>query len=133
MKTRYARVSANEKEKIVSLVALSPLPRRRALGQLGLAKSTYYRWLRRQVEGRLDDRRGGLRVPWNKLRAEEKELVASQARASPELSPRQLALGITDTEGIHVSESTVYRILKREGLIEAAQVVGFKAGKEYHR
>lgn len=35
--------------------------------------------------------------------------------------------------GLYVSESTVYRILKREGLIKAAEVVAFKAGKEYHR
>lgn len=38
-----------------------------------------------------------------------------------------------DCEGWYVSESTVYRILKREGLIKPAEVVGFKASKEYHR
>jgi putative transposase len=31
-----------------------------------------------------------------------------------------------------VSESTAYRILKREGLIKAAEVVGFEAAVEYH-
>ncbi len=34
---------------------------------------------------------------------------------------------------MYVSESTVFRILKREGLIKPAEVVGFKAGKEYQR
>jgi len=48
-------------------------------------------------------------------------------------SPRQLALRITDTEGLYISESTVYRVLKQEGLIKPAEVVGFKAAKEYHR
>lgn len=43
------------------------------------------------------------------------------------------ALTIINTERWYVSESTVYRILKREGLIKAAELVGFKAGKEYHR
>ena len=51
---------------------------------------------------------------------------------APELSPRQLALRLTDTGGFYVSESTVYRILKREGLIKAAEVVGFRAADEYH-
>jgi putative transposase len=32
-----------------------------------------------------------------------------------------------------VSESTVYRILKQEGLIKQAQIIGFKAYKEYRR
>jgi putative transposase len=126
-------VSAQEKREILTLVADSNLPRRRALAQLGLPKSTYYRWLRRQAEGRLHNRKGGSPTPWNKLRAEEEEKVLSLARASPELSARQLALRIVDTEGVYLSESTVYRILKREGLIKPVELVGFKAGKEYHR
>lgn len=72
-------------------------------------------------------------MPWNKLQPEETERVLSLARASPELSPRQLALTLTDTRGTYISESTAYRVLKREGLIKPAEVVGFKAGKEYHR
>jgi transposase InsO family protein len=126
-------VSAIEKGEILALVASSGLPRRRALTQLGLPKSTYYRWLRRQAERRLQDRKGGSPLPWNKLRPEEESKILSQARASPELSARQLALRIVDFEGLYVSESTVFRILKREGLIKPAEIVGFKAGKEYHR
>ncbi len=56
----------------------------------------------------------------------------SEARSSPELSCRQLARKITDSGTTYVSESTVYRILKREGLIKPAELIGFKAGKEYH-
>jgi putative transposase len=40
---------------------------------------------------------------------------------------------IVDADGLYVSESTVFRILKREGLIKPADVVGFKAGRKYHR
>lgn len=126
-------MSAQEKGRILALVARSGLPTRRALVQLGFPRSTYYRWLERQTEGRLQDRKGGSPVPWNKLQPEERERVLSLARASPELSPRQLALTLTDTRGTYISESTVYRVLKREGLIKPAEVVGFKAGKEYHR
>ena len=126
-------MSAIEKRKILVLVADSGLPRRRALIQLGMPKSTYYRWLRRQTEGRLQDKKGGSPLPWNKLRPEEEAKILTQARASPELSARQLALKLVDNEGWYVSESTVFRILKREGLIKPAEIIGFKAGKEYHR
>ena len=126
-------MSVIEKSEILSLVAGSGLPRRRALAQLGLAKSTYYRWLSRQAVGMLQDRKGGSPVPWNKLRPEEEEMILVQARAFPELSSRELALRIVDVEGLYVSESTVFRALKQEGLIKPAEIVGFKAGKEYHR
>ena len=126
-------MSVIEKSEILSLVAGSGLPRRRALAQLGLAKSTYYRWLSRQAVGMLQDRKGGSPVPWNKLRHEEEEMILVQARAFPELSSRELALRIVDVEGLYVSESTVFRALKQEGLIKPAEIVGFKAGKEYHR
>ena len=126
-------MSAIEKRDILDLVTESGLPRRRALAQLGLPKSTYYRWLKRQIEGRLQDKKSGSPIPWNKLNPEEEEKIVNQARASPELSPRQLALRIVDSGGIYISESSVYRILKREGLIKPAEIVGFKAGKEYHR
>jgi len=87
-------VSVIQKSEILVLVAESGLPRRRALEQLGLPKSTYYRWLRRQDEGRLRDRKGGSPIPWNRLRPKEEARILTQARASPELSPRQLALRI---------------------------------------
>lgn len=126
-------MSAQDKSEILALVSDSGLPRRRALVQLGLPKSTYYRWLSRQTEGRLQDNKGGSSLPWNKLRPEEESKILIQARASPELSARQLALKFVDSERWYVSESTVFRILKREGLIKPADIVGFKAGKEYHR
>jgi putative transposase len=118
---------------ILALVADSGLPCRRALDQLGLAKSTYYRWLSRQAKGSLEDRKGGSPTPWNKLSPEEEHRILLLARTLPELSSRQLALTLVDTENVYVSESTVYRILRREGLIRPAEILGFKAAKEYHR
>jgi len=96
---------------------------------LGIPRRTYYNWVRRQKEG------GGVgrRTPWNRLRAEEEVAVVAQARGSPELSPRQLAFRVVDQLDYWVSESTVYRILRREGLVKKAVVKGFAAGKEYHR
>jgi transposase InsO family protein len=126
-------MSAAEKRKILTMVADSGLPRRRALEHLGLPRSTYYRWLKRQGEGSLQDKKGGSPVPWNKLKPGEEAKILAQARASPELSCRQLAWQLVDEEKWYVSESTVFRILKREGLIKPAEVIGFKAGKEYRR
>jgi putative transposase len=126
-------VSTMEKSEILFKVAGSGLPRRKALAQLRLAKSTYYRWLRRQAEGRAQDRKSGSPIPWNKLRPEEEKRIFVLARALPELSCRELALRIVDGDGSYVSESTIFRVLKRVGLIKPAEIVGFKAGKEYHR
>jgi putative transposase len=123
-----------EKAALIALVRGSPLPHKQVLTQLGLPRSTYYRWCRRRgVAFSLGDKKPGASVPWNRLRPEEEQAVLALARASPELSPRELALQITDAGAFSVSESTCYRILKRNGLVKPAEVVGFKATKEYHR
>ena len=122
-------MSAAEKTMILATVASSTLPRRQVLRELGVPKSTYYRWLRRP---QLDDRPGGGPTPWNRLSPREEQEVLAVARRSPELSCRQLAAGITDNKGFSVSESTVYRILRREGLVKSPEMQ-LKAGKEYHR
>ena len=126
-------MGSGDKAEIIEVVGRSGLPCSRALAQLRLPRSTYYRWLKRLSESRLEYRKGGSRIPWNKLRPEEESRVLALARDSPELSCRQLALTITDTRREHLSESTVYRVLKRAGLIKAVEIVGFKAGKEYRR
>jgi len=122
-------MSGVEQATILVSVAASPLPKRQVLKNLGVPKSTYYRWLRRP---RLDDRPGGGPTPWNRLSPPEEQAVLEVARRSPELSCRQLAAWITDNRGFSVSESTVYRILRREGLVKSAEMQ-LKADKEYHR
>ena len=126
-------MSAEGKAEILTLVSRSGLPRSRALAQLRLPRSTYYRWLKRLSEDRLKDNKGGSPIPWNKIRPEEEARILAEARASPELSCRQLALTITDSKGTYLSESTVYRVLKKAGLIKPAEIIGFKAAKEYRR
>ena len=54
------------------------------------------------------------------------------ARESPEWSSRQLATWITDHLRLSVGGSTVYRILKREGLVKPPEMK-LLAGKEYQR
>jgi hypothetical protein len=45
----------------------------------------------------------------------EEEMILVLARAFPELSWRELALRIVDAEALYVSESIIFRALKREG------------------
>ncbi len=54
------------------------------------------------------------------------------ARESPEWSSRQLATWVTDHLRLSVGESTVYRLLKREGLVKPPETQ-LLAGKEYQR
>lgn len=100
---------------------------------LGIAEATYYRWKRRlrMRSGQLKDRPGGPRRAWNRLRPQEEEAILELAQERPALSPREVAWTITDQGRVSVSESTVYRALKRAGLVKPAEVVGFAAGKEY--
>ena len=125
-------MSAPEKAEVVTKVSSSPLPKRKVLRELGIPKSTYYRWLRRQNQQGLEDRPGGDQPPCNRLTIQEERSVLLSAREMPELSCRQLAAWITDNQGFSVSESSVYRILGREGLVKRPEM-RLAAGKEYHR
>ena len=96
-----------------------------------MSNTGYYRWLRRKDQHGLEDRLGGGRSPWNRLTPQEVHRILWAAREMPELSCRQLAAWTTDNQGFSVSESAVYRILRREGLVKRAEM-RLAAGKEYH-
>jgi putative transposase len=118
-------VKPGEKAEIMSQVENQPGNKRRLLAELGIARSTYYRW-RRTLPGPKISRR-----PWNQVTPNEERRILSIAREYPELSSRQLSAWITDNEGFAVSESTVYRLLRREGLVKR-QEEQLPAAKEYH-
>jgi len=126
-------MSTEEKARVLATIAASSLSKSRALAELGVPRRTYYNWLGQEESDSKASGVGRNRVVWNRLRVEEEKVVIAQARASPELSPRQLAFKLVDEYGCWVSESTVYRVLRREGLIKRVEVKGFVAGKEYHR
>jgi transposase len=54
---------------------------------------------------------------WNSIPEEQKDLVVEIALEHTELSSRELAHKITDEQGVFISESSVYRILKQRDLI----------------
>ena len=128
----YQRMSGSENAEVLAKVASSGFSKRQVLGELGVPRSTYYRWLRRKEQQGLEDKAGGGNPPWNKLTPQEVDSVLAAAREMPELSCRQLAAWTTDNRGFSVSESTVYRILRREDLVKRTELQ-LAAGKEYHR
>ncbi len=123
-------MSADEKLQVLERVEASPGSRRRVMAELGIPKSTYYRWRARQGQGRLEDRSSNIRS-WNALTPEEEVVVLEIAMEHTDLSSRQLATWITDHKVFSVSESTVYRILRREGLVKSPEMK-MAAGKEFH-
>jgi len=118
-------MSAGEKAIILAQVENRSGGKRQALMALGIPKSSYYRWRRGQPDS------GNRKRPWNRITPEEEDKVLAVAREYTELSSRQLAAWITDNAGFAVSESTVYRILRRGGLVKR-QETQLTAANEYH-
>ena len=127
-------MSAELKLEILRAVQGSGLPATQVLSQLGIARSTYYRWrssFRSRGRPGLYDRSPVRKRTWNQILPEERDKVLEIALLFPEWSSRQISCHITDNAGFAVSESTVYRILKSEGHIQEVQQKTFPAGSEY--
>ena len=118
-------MSPVEKATILAQVENQSRGKRQALMALGIPKSSYYRWRQRQSDS------GSRKRPWNRITPYEEDKILAVALESPDLSSRQLSAWITDNKGFAVSESTVYRILRREGLVKR-QETQLTAAKEYH-
>lgn len=127
-------MSAEKKREMIELVRRSPQPKRTTIAELGLSRSTFYRWQQRyraQGEVGLVDRKPEPGAVWNRLRPAEQTAILETALQQPDLSPRELACQVTDHAGFTVSEASVYRVLKRHGLNRSIALVGFPAGKEF--
>jgi transposase InsO family protein len=124
-------MSAVEKVAVLAQVETLARRKRRALVEMGIPRSTYYRWRQGRRGQDLEPHSGDRGRPWNRITPEEENKVLAVARESPELSSRQLSAWITDNEGFAVSESTVYRILRRGGLVKRKETQ-FSAANEYH-
>jgi putative transposase len=97
--------------------ARSGWPARRTLKMLGIARGTYYRWLREEAWARAQPRRPIRPVQPYEALAEEKVAVKAYALQHPELRHRELAWRMVDENVAYLSPSTVYRILKTEQLV----------------
>lgn len=128
-------MSTNEKLSVLRLAECSGLPKADVLKKFDIPESTYYRWQRKfRRAGRLglEDIKTRKGPVWNQLLASERQTVLLKAMEHPELSSRELAFKITDECEFSVSESTVYRLLKRADLIQERPRKTFPASSEYH-
>ena len=129
------RYPASEKLEIIRIVERSHLPVKQTLAKIGVSRPTFYRWydlFRQFGEAGLEDRRAGPKRPaWNRIPDDVRGEVIDMALDKPDLSPREVAVTFTDERSYFVSEASVYRLLKAQGLITSPAHIVMKAANEF--
>lgn len=128
------RYAASEKLEIIRLVEESRLSVKRTLEKLGVSRSKFYRWYdlhRRFGVVGLEDRRSAPGRVWNRVPDEVRGQVIDLALERPELSPRELAVTFTDEKAQFISEASVYRLLRANGLLTSPAFIVMKAADEF--
>jgi len=129
------RFSPSEKQEIIQLVDRSELGVTQTLKSFGIHKSTFYNWyrvyLQKGIAGLSHSRT--TRRQWNSIPDSQKQLVVEVALEHPVLSPRELAVKITDEQWVFISESSIYRILKQRGLITTPAYILMSAAAEFKK
>lgn len=127
------RFTKTEKEEIIRLVDRSELGVNKTLRELGIHKSTFYNWYRLYLAKGKEglNAKCATRQQWNTIPEEQKQLVVEIALEHPALSPRELAVRITDEQRVFISESSVYRILKAKGLVTTPAHILLSASNEF--
>ncbi|MCB0410158.1 MAG: transposase, partial [Flavobacteriales bacterium] len=127
--------TAAEKMEIIRLVEGSDLGVIRTLKELKVHKTTFYNWYNAYLEigyeGLIRKQRK-VNAAWNKINQADREKVVEIALERPELSCRELAWNITDTYSYYISESSVYRVLKENGLISRISFRAMSASEEFY-
>lgn len=118
------------RQEIVALVDKSPHTIQATVSEVGVSRSSYYRWKRR-FQGPADAT--GPRRAWNALLPQERQMIVDQALAQPHLTPRELACWLCDHAGFSISESSVYRVLKAKGLLPDRAPDQMPAAKEFRQ
>lgn len=128
---RLLRRTPEEKMEIVHLVEHSPFSVKKTLQKIQVPESTFYRWYKRYqedgIEG-LKDKQPHARQFWNRIPNVVCEQIVELALEHTEESSRLLAWRFVEENGYYVSESSVYRILKRSDLLQdpAFEVISAK-------
>jgi len=101
---------------IIRVVEQSPLPVGRVLEQLNVPRSSFfesYRQYLKEGEDGLSPRQRERRQFWNRIPEQVQGQIMELALEHPDKSSREIAWLFTDREQYFVSESSVYRLLKR--------------------
>lgn len=124
--------SQREKMEVIRIVEESEIGVVRTLRELGIHPGVYYKWynkyLQEGYEGLARKKRNQF---WNQVPPWEKQRVVEYALERPDLSPRELACHITDKYHYFISESSVYRILKKRGLITSPAFILMSASEKF--
>jgi putative transposase len=102
-------------------------------GQARHSPTTFHRWYDRFLTGGVDalEAAGRGRTALDCIPENVRERIIDLALNRPELSPRELAVTFTDTEGYFVSEASVYRLLQAHDLITSPAFIVTKAADEF--
>ena len=130
------RRSQAEKVEIIHLVEQSALSISKTLRELDVPRSTFHRWYRSYQEAGeagLADKRPHARQFWNRIPASVRQEVVELALAHTDKSSRQLAWQFVDEMGYFISESSVYRILKRFDLVQSPAFLMVPAKEKFEK
>jgi len=126
-----SRVPAESKAAVMQIVAhtkrRSGWPAHRTLAALGVPRSVYYAWKRRES---LHDRHGAPCRMYEVL-AEERAAICAFALKHPKVGYRKLTWMMVDAGVACVGESTVYRVLSEADLLSRWKRSAPSSG-EYH-
>jgi transposase InsO family protein len=128
------RFSQAEKHEIIRLVEESSLGVKKTLEELKIPRSTFYKWYKLYSEGGyegLGNKKRNIQTYWNVIPADIKKDIVDFSLEFPDLTPREIAIKYTDSKGYFISESSVYRILKKNDLITSPAYVVMEASSEF--
>jgi transposase InsO family protein/transposase-like protein len=128
------RYKQSDKYEIILLVEKSEVSVCKTLLELGIHKSTFYNWYNAYLLNGYDglaDKPKHRKQYWNAIPQQEKQLIVETALDYPERSSIEIAFLFSDIHKRFVSESSVYRILKQQGLITAPAYDLIRASNEF--
>jgi len=132
LKGRWVKLEV--REAVVELVDYGTgrvgMPRKRLLRWLGLAPGKYYDWKRRQGQ---PNRHNGQIPSCHWLQPWEREAIIIFAREHPLEGYRRLCYRMIDEDRVACAPSTVYRVLKSAGLLQAWEVKASSKGQGFEQ